>query len=185
MTSSFTPDPALSFGRIDRMRVRCITVNLGRLRITSGLSAPLLFHAIWDCTSTLSFSVATRATTRALPPRLRGVCWSTGLLYRPPWWQLILLICHRLIDSCHYSVCKRRKPQGAFNYASVSKHGLSHPLGAFQRERERHKSTWIDTEAISSLFGIQRETKTDTSALICITCWKAPCIYTQLCDCSV
>lgn len=107
MTSSFTSDSALSLGRIDRMCVRCTAVKLGRLWITGGLPTPLLFHAIWDRTSILSFSVATRAATRALPPKFRGVCWSTGLLYRPPWWQLILLICHRLIDSCHYSVCKR------------------------------------------------------------------------------
>lgn len=107
MISSFAPDSALSLGRINQVRVRCVTVNLGCLRIAGNLSTPLLFHAIRDCTSILSFSVATRATTRALPPNLRGVCWSTGLLYRPPWWQLILLICHRLIDSCHYSVCKR------------------------------------------------------------------------------
>lgn len=107
MTSSFTSDSALSLGRIDRMCVRCTAVKLGCLWITSGLPTPLLFHAIWDRSSILSFSVATWAATRALPPKFRGVCWSTGLLYRPPWWQLILLICHRLIDSCHYSVCKR------------------------------------------------------------------------------
>lgn len=127
MTSSFTPDSAFALRRINRVRVRCITINLGCLWITSGLSTPLLFHAIWDRTSTLSFSVATRATAGALPPEFRGVCWSTGLLYRPPWWQLILLICHRLIDSCHYSVCKRESTGVLLIMQTLPKQRLSHP----------------------------------------------------------
>lgn len=108
MTSSFTSESDFPLGRIGRMCVRCVTDNLGCLRIASDLSTSLLLHRIWDCTGILSFSVTTVTTARAFPPNFRGVRCSTGLLYRPPWWRLILLICHRLIDSCHYSVCKER-----------------------------------------------------------------------------
>lgn len=57
---------------------------------------------------------------------------------------------------------KEETTQGAFNYASVPKHGLSHLLGAFQRE------TRIDMDRHRSHFLLVRHSARDKDRHFCV-----------------